>query len=750
MSRLAAIFSRRFFWRLFGLLLLACAIGAINLPKLQFNLEIEQFFPEKDKDLEFFLQFKENFEPDDNFLLVAFYKEDGVFDRNFLSEVRDFVIDCRDIPGVTTVQSLPLLRDVKLTPFGPITKPLVSLKSDTDFSKSVANLRGDPMYEGYLFSKDEKSLCAILKTEPDMSYERSDSLMDRAHQLIASSGFDEVHLLGRPYFQQEMVEFEKREILMSGAVSMVLVLIILIWIFRQWMPIVLALWSIGLSALLLLSFILMIGSELNALAAMFPIIMVIVGTSDIVHFYTKFFDEVKAGKSRRDAINLTVRQIGLATLMTSVTTALGFLTLATSNIASIKSFGIDAASGVMIAYAVTLLLSYLFLPLIPKEISMKVGRVSDHLAEPIVKSYFWAKARQSRIIIYSLILLGIVAWGISRVSGDYKLLKTLPRGTDITEDFLFFEEHYGGFRPVEFAVSLQEGKSIWDYDVLHGLDALETEISNTRAMNRPISIVSYVEMAHRIRSGNKNLELPTDSSEYHKSVALAQKIPQVFTESLVSKDETKLRVSSNIVDIGAEQIKELGEGLDRWIEANMDPAIMSVKRTGTSVLIDKNADFIKDNIFQGLGIALALVSFLMFLLFRDWKFLIISLIPNVFPLLFAGALIGFLGIEIEAGISIVFAIIFGIAVDDTIHFLSKYKLETAAGKSREEALQVTFRETGKAILITSIILFFGFLVLLFSNYPPSNTIGMLIAITLFTALVSDLILIPLLLRLLKV
>jgi hypothetical protein len=136
----------------------------------------------------------------------------------------------------------------------------------------------------------------------------------------------------------------------------------------------------------------------------------------------------------------------------------------------------------------------------------------------------------------------------------------------------------------------------------------------------------------------------------------------------------------------------------------------------------------------------------MALLFRNWRMLIVSLIPNLFPLLLAGALLGYLGIELEAGVSIVFAVIFGIAVDDTIHFLSKYKLTRNKGHDVEESLRITFLETGKAIALTTIVLFFGFLVMLFSIHPPSVVIGLLISLTLFSALISDLLLIPVLIR----
>jgi predicted RND superfamily exporter protein len=134
------------------------------------------------------------------------------------------------------------------------------------------------------------------------------------------------------------------------------------------------------------------------------------------------------------------------------------------------------------------------------------------------------------------------------------------------------------------------------------------------------------------------------------------------------------------------------------------------------------------------------------LLFRNWKMVLISMIPNIFPLLLAGAILGYLGIELESGIAIIFAVIFGIAVDDSIHFLSKYKLSKEKGLDMEAALHVTFLESGKAICLTSVILFFGFLIMLFSIHPPSVTVGVLISITLFSALLTDLFLLPVLIR----
>jgi len=215
---------------------------------------------------------------------------------------------------------------------------------------------------------------------------------------------------------------------------------------------------------------------------------------------------------------------------------------------------------------------------------------------------------------------------------------------------------------------------------------------------------------------------------------------------LVNDDGTKTRITSRVHDIGADSIKMLGQRIERWAEANIDQDVIQFKLTGTGLIIDKNAEYIRANLLQGLGVATLIIAGLMALLFWNLRMVLISLIPNIFPLVIGGAFLGFTGVELEAGVSIVFSVIFGIAVDDTIHFLSKFKLARSKGLLLEDALRTTFIEAGKPIILTPVILFFGFLVMLFSIHPPSVTVGWLISLTLLTAVACDLFLIPVLIR----
>jgi predicted RND superfamily exporter protein len=201
-------------------------------------------------------------------------------------------------------------------------------------------------------------------------------------------------------------------------------------------------------------------------------------------------------------------------------------------------------------------------------------------------------------------------------------------------------------------------------------------------------------------------------------------------------------------DVGAINIQKMREDIDNWAVQNLDNDLIQWRHTGTSLLYDKNAFLLRKSLFRGLDLAFIVISLLMGLLFRSVRMVVIALIPNIFPLLAGAAIIGFSGMELDAPTAIFFTIAFGIAVDDTIHFLSKFRHEIRKGRSREEAILRTYRETCTAIMMTTVILFFGFISLVGSAYPPTAHIGLLISFTLLAALFADLFLLPICLYLL--
>ncbi|MCO6479877.1 MAG: MMPL family transporter [Phaeodactylibacter sp.] len=723
-------------------------ISAFSIRQLKFSFDFEQFFPEGDEDLEFFREFIDEFESDDNFLMVAIRREEGVFEQDFLEQFHDFSIQTRSLPHVTESQSLTKFSYPVRTPFAITTVPAIHIDQPARYARDRERILNDERFVHNFISKDAKTLTVFLKTVNSIQLEPAEELMNALDSLIRRYDFEEYHYLGRPYFQKELVAMQKREVLVSAIISGLLVTLVMFFIFRRPWGIAVSLFSIGLGMLLFMGFLSISGRELNAMAALYPVLMIIVGTSDVIHIMSKYVDELRKGFRREKAIVTAIKEIGLATLLTSLTTAIGFASLLTSRIGPIRDFGINAAIGVIIAYLTVIFFTTAVISWFRADQIIKLGRGQAFWEKSMEWSYRFTRSYPRRIALGGLAVLVLSLWGIGRITTNYQIENNLPVGKKITEDFLFFEKNLAGFRPMEVAVYAKGEYQANDYAVVREMAKVEDYLRQDSAIQGIASLTAVYKSINQMM-GNNNPEayaLPDDEARFERYRRMAEQVPELSVNVLLSKDEKKARITSRIADIGAENIEEMGARIDRWIAANTDTSIVEFKRTGTGLIIDKNSEYVRRSLLQGLGMAILIVSLLMALLFRNWKMLFISLAPNVFPLLLAGALLGFLGIELEAGISIVFAVIFGIAVDDTIHFLSKYKLARNKGLDVEESLHITFLETGKAIVLTTVILFFGFLVMLFSIHPPSVTIGLLISLTLFSALISDLALIPVLIR----
>jgi uncharacterized protein len=724
--------------------------SAFFATRLRFSFDFEQFFPIGDPDLEVFREFTKNFETDDNFLLVALRREEGAFEQRFLQNVHDFSLACRDLPYVRQVQSLTMLGYPIKTPFAITSTPIIHLDRPERYAADRARVLKDERFVRNLISADGKTLVVYLKIEDAIDLPKAKTIMAALEKTIQPYRFPEKHYLGRPYFQQEMVRLQQREIITATFVSAVLVALVMYLVFRRFWGTVVAVISLGLGLLLFVGFLGAFVRELNALAALYPVLVLIIGTSDIVHILSKYNDELHKGRDRDTAMWNTIRDVGLATLMTALTTALGFASLVTNRMGPIKDFGLNAAAGVMIAYFTVILFTATLLTWFR----------ADQIAQPEKEYGFWKKLlewvlaftkQQQKAILFSAVALSLLCfYGISKITTNYDIRSNLPNNSAITNDFTFFEKELAGFRPMEFAIFAQDGRRIDDLKVLQEMDKIEKKLRQAPFVNAVYSHTAVYKSINQMMQQNRPeaYKLPEDPGRFAEYRRLVSRIPQASNKILVSKDGTKARITSRLHDLGADRVKAYGDQLENWIQANIDPKIIKVKRTGTGLIMDKNAAYVRMNLLTGLGLSVGLISVVIAFVLRSFRLMLVFLLPNLIPLLVTGALLGYWGVELDAGISIVFSVVFGIAVDDTIHFLAKFKLERSRGRSVEEALRTTLLETGKALILTTIFLFFGFLVLLFSQHPTSVVIGVLTSLTLFAGMITELTLAPVLVRIL--
>lgn len=716
--------------------------------KVKFSFDFEQFFPEGDEELAFFRTFVEDFESDENFMLIAVRRQDGVFEQEFLEKIHDLTLKARDLPHVVESQSLTKLGYPVKTPFGITTIPAIHRDDPDRYAEDKARILADERFAYNFITPDARTLTVFLKMIDYIPLKESRVFMKELDKLMAQYGFEEYHYLGRPYFQRELVAMQQREILVSALISGLLVALLLWLLLRRFWGVFISLISIALSMILFVGFMGATGRELSMLSALYPLLMIIVSTSDVVHILSKYQDELLKGSDRKTAITITIKEIGLATFMTSATTAVGFLSLFTSRIVPIREFGVNAAVGVMLAFITVIIFTTTLLTWFDANQISRLGKGQENWNRLLNKIYLFTTRNQRGIATGTLVVIAISLAGISMVTTNYDIVNNLPRGKKITEDFLFFERELAGFRPVEFAVFAQKGYQADDFAVLKQIDTVEQYLRTFPDIKAVNSITTVYKSINRMNANNAPdaYRLPPNEEQHDSYRRLASKIPKSGADILLSKDGDKARITSRMKDCGADSIKLIYNKIDQYIASHTDPSVAKFRRTGTGIIIDKNAEYVRSSLFKGLLMSILIIGGLMGLVFKSLRMLLVSMVPNIIPLLVAGALLGFFNIELEAGVSIIFTVVFGIAVDDSIHFLSRYRLLRGRGIEIEQAIHATMIETGKPIVQTTILLFFGFLVLLFSISPPSVAIGIIISATLFSALICDLLLLPLLLR----
>jgi len=297
---------------------------------------------------------------------------------------------------------------------------------------------------------------------------------------------------------------------------------------------------------------------------------------------------------------------------------------------------------------------------------------------------------------------------------------------------------------MELVLIAKDGHQINEPKILKEIEQLTSYLSTVPSISAIFSPCTFYKTIYDAQSGPmlSQYQLPEKTTTFNA----IEKLSKRFQNPFVNSDLNKGLITIRMTDVGRLKVQEIINTTNDWVNRNFVDRQFEMRFTGKHALIDRTNELMINSMFEGLLLALVLISLIIGFLFKSIKLTFISLVPNIFPLILTGGMMGFLGIELNGSSAIIFTIAFVIAVDDTIHFLSKYKLSRNNGKSVEDSLHITFLETGKAICLTSLILFFGFLVMLFSTHPPSVNIGLLISLTLVSAIVSDLFLIPPMIR----
>lgn len=742
-----SVFKRIGYFSLTVFVLLTLFFG-YQIQNVTFNYNFEEFYPESDTDTEYFNSFRKTFESDNDFLLIVVERNDGVFDLDFLLEVEKYSKSIEKVDNVNFIRSLINEEETFIYASGTLgTRPYLDLEN-LDFERDSTRIFKNKELINSLINKKANGLMLFVKHEDMLSKAKSQNLVRDLNAITEKYNFDNVRIVGRTIGQEFYINTMITEMSTYVGLSMILVVAFLIIAFRSsWGLLVPQVVIIG-SMVWIVGFMATVNEPLNILLTILPSIMFVVSMSDVIHLVSKYIELLREGKDKFTAIKTSFREIGMATFLTSLTTSIGFFSLIFVNVTPIKSFGIYTGIGVLMAFIITFsTLPFLFYFTKTPKI---VRQQKSSFWIPLMRRAFLFTLKNRRWIpLFSVVLIAFFAYGITKIQTNNYIMDDVGENVQIKKDFNYVDNAFGGIRPFELAVELRDSSiSFWDIESLKKLEKVEEFLSEEYEVTLNLSLAQSIRVLNRgANAGNEEAFKIPDNKRSIRQFKRILKVANQGTliDRIMDSTETITRISGTIPDWGNIKSGEKNEAFYSFIKANNLDENFKFKVTGSAHLLDKNMSYMSTSLVTGLSFATLIVALLMGLLFKSLRMVFISMIPNLIPLVFIAGIMGYFGIDLKITTAIVFTISFGIAVDDTIHFLTKYKLELAKGKSKLYALKRTYMDTGKAIVLTSAILCSGFLLLLLSDFMGTFYLGLMIFITLIFAVLGDLFFLPLLL-----
>lgn len=557
----------------------------------------------------------------------------------------------------------------------------------------------------------------------------------------------QVRVSGMPYIRTLNAQNIQDEILLFVVGALLITAIIFFFFFRSFRATFITLLVVMIGVTWAFGFIGLFGYEITVLTALIPPLIIVIGVPNAVFLINKYQQEVKKHGNQAKSLQRVISKIGNATLMTNITTASGFATFVFTKSQLLKEFGIIASINIVGIF----ILALLIIPIIYSFMALPKKKHLNHLEKKWIDNVVnWMErmVRHNRIAIYIstvvIIIFGIIGIYQIRVSGS--VIEDMPKNKQFYKDIKFFEDEFGGIMPLEIFIDTKKKKGVMKLSTLKKIEKINETIEQFPELSKPISITNLVKYSKQAFyfGKPKYYQLPTTQEQsnifaYTKN----SKGNSNMLNNFVDSTGRYARITTFMKDIGTDKMEVIQDRLNAVIAKEFPAERFEVNLTGKALVFLKGTNYLINNLVISLSLAILLIALFMAWMFRSYQMILISIIPNMLPLLITAGLMGFFGIPIKPSTILVFSIAFGISVDDTIHFLAKYRQELQTNNWKiKKSVYNALRETGVSMFYTSIVLFFGFLVFTVSSFGGTIALGGLVSVTLLFAMVSNLLLLP--------
>ncbi len=732
--------------------------------KIQLSYDFTRALPTDNPKYRDYQLFLKKFGADGNTLVVGISSEQ-FYTPAFFNAVGSLHQQIKRIPGVTEVLSIPEVINLKndtvhhqLSPVKIFHYPVSSQASLDSAKREFENL---PFYKGLLYNPELHSyLMAITVNKDTINSKSRTRLIADINKEI--SEFEKetrttVFTSGLPFIRTTMGNRIKDEMNWFLLGSLVLSVITLFAFFRSISATLMSLLVVGMGVIWSLGTIVLLGYKITLLTALIPPLVVVIGIPNCIYFLNKYHTTYREVNNKEEALVTMVGRMGIVTLFCNIAAAIGFAVFALTRSDLLKEFGQVAGINIMALFFISLIfipsiLSYLPPPR-PKHMRYLDNRF---LEQVLLKVEKWAFHHAKWVYSITLVITVFAILGIFRLKSEGFIVDDLPQSDKIFTDLKWFEKNFGGVMPLEIMVDTKKKKGLFRIKPIEKIESLSAYIASNPATARPLSFVEGLKFAKQAYFDGDSLSyaIPYESDMAFMAPYLQTKNDSTaktgkgFTNllnSFMDSNKQVARISVNMKDIGSARLPVLLKEFEAKANELFDTASYQVTFTGSSISFLEGSGFIIKGLKESILWAFLLITLCMFYLFRSFRILVCSLIPNLVPLLVTAGVMGWVGISLKPSTVIVFSVALGIAIDVTIRFLINYKQELPLRKNHvAETLIQTIRHTGISIIYTSLVLIAGFVIFCFSDFGGIKALGWLTSLTLVVGTVTNLVLLPVL------
>ena len=727
----------------------------LQIGKVKWSYDLASIVPPSDPEMVYFQNFKKTFGEDGNIMALGI-KDSSIYTLKRFRQFKYMMDELKKIEGVKNVLGLPNIHSLvknnekKEFELKPIFRTLPEDQNSLDsLLREVSKLK---FYSGQLINQENGATIVLVTVDKEIFDSKRRNILFGDIMLICQK-FEEktgiqLRYAGLPYTRATTTGKVKDELNMFLMLSLGITALILFLFFRSFNAVIVPMIIIGIIVVWSVGTLGLLGYKITLLTGLIPPIIVVIGIPNSVYMLNRYHQEVARHGNKIKALSTITRKIGIITLITNTTTAVGFLVLATTNITILKEFGIVAGVNIMATFVVSTVL----IPAFHTFIAPPKARHLKHLefkGVNFVINYLDLLVHRHKYIVFavtSVIVVGSFI-GLLQIRAVSFMVDDLPDDSQTIKDLRFFERNFSGVMPLEVVIDTGNKKGIRSTRNLRKIDEFERFMDSIPYISQPVSIVSLIKAARQAYYNNNPAfySIPNNRDVAFIFKYLSDDVEKnEMSASFIDGDEQKIRVSFKVADIGSNRMDSLvNEVIRPRMTQIFDKTKMKADITGTTLMFIKGNQFLIDNLIQSMVIAFVVIAFIMAVLFRNLRMIIISLIPNMIPLLMTAGLMGYFSIPLKPSTALIFSIAFGISVDDSIHFLAKYRQELFANKFFVPvALTKSLKETGASMIYTSIILFFGFVIFTLSEFGGTIALGLLTSLTLLFAMLTNLVVLP--------